>query len=317
VYDLDCANVSAQSYRNTMTKEHKSTWICVECKSRQPKGGNNTNTPVRPMAECVSVSVDSDNVTIRKSHHTRTITTSPELSESPVAVTAAPDRCEELAEFVAEMREFRREMAALRDSLTVRLDDFERRLGTLERRRDNSATERTAELERTVADLRKELDDRDREALLADLEIGQLPEEKGVSVVQSVTVLAARLGVPLEQQDVVFAERVGAPPAEAGGRPRRVVVRLTRRQLRDELLAAARVRRDLVGPGGGRVYLNERLTRTNRQLFGMARDECKRLRWRYVWTKHGCVYVHQAEGSPVYRLRSRNDVESVLGPLIK
>jgi hypothetical protein len=53
------------------------------------------------------------------------------------------------------------------------------------------------------------LADRDREALLADLEVGMLPEEKGVSVVQSVTVLAARLGVPLERQDVVFAERVG------------------------------------------------------------------------------------------------------------
>ncbi|KAL0860142.1 hypothetical protein ABMA27_010449 [Loxostege sticticalis] len=132
-----------------------------------------------------------------------------------------------------------------------------------------------AGLERTVTELRLELNGWDQDALLADLEIGQLPEAKGENVMHSVIVLAGRLGVTLDERDVVFAERVGAPPAEAGGaHARRVVLRLARRQLRDDLLQAARVRRGLTGEGGARVFVNERLTHANRQLFRHVREEC-------------------------------------------
>ncbi|CAK1588908.1 unnamed protein product [Parnassius mnemosyne] len=104
------------------------------------------------------------------------------------------------------------------------------------------------ELEKTVNLLKQELNDRDQEALLSDLEIGHLPEEKGENITHTISVLAVRLGVPLEERDVVFAERVGAAPlslsvSTEGGiaiRARRVVVRLARRSLRDELLRAAR-----------------------------------------------------------------------------
>jgi hypothetical protein len=213
-----------------MTKEIKSHWCCVECKSKQPKLGN-INTPVRAPAECMSDFdvTDTDNVTIRRSHRKSTPASSPKSDESPapfirvggpmVTGSVPVDRSDGgLAEFMAEMREFRREMAALRDSLTIRLDDFERRLGALEQDRRECGPECAADLERTVADLKQELNDRDQEALLVDLEIGELPEEKGVGVIQSVTVLAARLGVTLDQRDVVFAERVG-PPAPRGGAP--------------------------------------------------------------------------------------------------
>ncbi|KAL4719918.1 hypothetical protein ACJJTC_017320 [Scirpophaga incertulas] len=56
------------------------------------------------------------------------------------------------------------------------------------------------------------------------------------------TEMPSRLGVVLEDRDVVFAERVGPRPMKVGGRPSRVAVRFAPRQLRDELLRAARVR---------------------------------------------------------------------------
>jgi hypothetical protein len=134
-----------------------------------------------------------------------------------------------------------------------------------------------------------------------------------VSVVQSVTVLAARLGVPLEARDVVFAERVGAPPAE-GGRARRVVVRLARRQVRDDLLRAARVRRTgAAADKGPRVFLNERLTRPNRQLFHRVREECRELKWRYSWTRRGRICARQGDGTPVFQFRSEEDISRVFG----
>ncbi|RVE51438.1 hypothetical protein evm_003839 [Chilo suppressalis] len=246
-------------------------WVCPNCKKNVRKG-DNSQTSVKGMCDALPTSAVS----------------TPEGS-SGINNTEADSGHGELAIFMSEMREFRKEMNILRESLSVRLDNFEQRLCLVEQRQAEISTSNTSELERTIADLKQELNERDQEALLTDLEIGELPEERGVSV-QTVTDLAARLGVALEPRDVVFAERVGAPPAEAGGRPRRVVVRLARRHLRDDLLKAARVRRKVVAPapapvdGGGaptlhRVYINERLTRHNRQIFHLVRGQCKKLQW--------------------------------------
>lgn len=202
-----------------------------------------------------------------------------------------------------------------RESVVKRVDEIEQKLQTVGIQPEASLGNRpsaVAELERTVSQLRIELNDRDQDALLADLEVGHLPEVKGESALQSVTVLARRLGVALDERDVVFAERVGAPTES--GRPRRLVVRLARRPLRDELLQAARVRRDtVVTEGGGRVFINERLTRPNRQLFQLVRERCRRLQWRYAWTKRGRVYARKSDGTQVYQLRCPDDVVSLLG----
>lgn len=199
---------------------------------------------------------------------------------------------------------------------TARLDGVEQKLEAVGRRQEEAGpgagTEVVAELERTVSALKQELNDRDQEALLADLEIGLLPEVTGETVLHSVTVLASRLGVTLEERDVVFAERVGAPPSE-GGRPRRVVVRLARRHLRDELLRAARIRRSISAESGQRVFVNERLTRPNRQLFQHVREECRRLQWRYCWTRRGRIFVRRSDGAQAFQLRSHDDLDRVFG----
>ncbi|KAL4712916.1 hypothetical protein ACJJTC_011986 [Scirpophaga incertulas] len=222
-------------------------------------------------------------------------------------------RHRELVDFMTEMRQFRVEMNELRVSLSARMDSIEKRLDVLEQRTPDSGVVETAALENTIRELKMELNERDQEVLLSDLEIGELGEEKGVGVVHTVMVLAGRLGVPLEERDVVFAERVGPPPAEAGGRPRRIVVRLARRHLRDELLRAARVRRTLTSASGGRVFVNERLTRLNRQIFRRVREECRRLQWRFSWTRRGRVCARKAEGGPVFQFRSVDDIDRIFG----
>ncbi|KAL4704056.1 hypothetical protein ACJJTC_001978 [Scirpophaga incertulas] len=59
------------------------------------------------------------------------------------------------------------------------------------------------------------------------------------------------------------------------------------------------------------LYLNERLTRSN-----LARVECKKLRWRYVWIKRGRIYIRKEDRSAVHQLRSHTDLERVLGSVV-
>ncbi|KOB74039.1 Zinc finger DNA binding protein [Operophtera brumata] len=211
------------------------------------------------------------------------------------------------------MADFRSVVAAINE----KLDGLDRHLETIEQRKPLSATIEVVELEKTVPQLKNE----DQEALSSDLDIGHLPEMKGENILHTVIQVAAKLGVTLEERDIVFVERVGS--ADRVGkekRARRVVVRLARRQLRYDLLSAARVRRtlsstqlDIVAPTQ-RIYLNERLTRANRQLFHQVREECRRLQWRFSWTKRVRIYARQGDGKQVYPIRSEADVKRVFGP---
>ncbi|XP_045455601.1 uncharacterized protein LOC123665333 [Melitaea cinxia] len=276
-------------------------WSCPACK-RNFRKGDNSQTSVKGIEEAGGSPSSSPGAT----------------SEDVVVETAAVvvDLRREVAESIAAMREFREELVQLRMSLSnlnERMSSVEERLDALEKRQDAGSAEEVVALERKVEELKLELNERDQEALLSDLDIGHLPEDKGVSATHEVTVLAARLGVALEARDVVFAERVGAAPApgRAPGRPRRLVVRLARRGLRDELLRAARVRRGLAADGGARVFVNERLTRRNRVLFHRVREECGRLKWRYCWTKRGRIFARRMDGGPVYQFRSEDDLSRV------
>ncbi|XP_061718249.1 uncharacterized protein LOC133525859 [Cydia pomonella] len=294
-----------------------STWACPACKATTPRRDNSDNTPVKPGGAV----------------------------EDDAPLDQQLDIAEQLRLLRADFGSVHDEVVGLRQEvqrfhdllsgLTGRLVVLEEKVRRLEERpvvpidggpEDSSPSGATVELQQTVARLQLELNDRDQDALLSDLDIGHVPETKGENVVHTITVLAAKLGVTLEQRDVVFAERVGAVDrgeeganTEAGGRPRRVVVRLARRQLRDELLQAARVRRNFTfsdenQPGPPRrVFVNERLTRTNRQLFHKVRELCRQQQWRFSWTRRGRIYARQGEGKSAFPIRSEADLVRVFG----
>lgn len=106
---------------------------------------------------------------------------------------------------------------------------------------------------------------------------------------------------------------------ELPSRPRLIVVKLARRAVRNELIQAARVRREVSTDGTNlptpsrRFYINERLTKTNRLLFHQAREIAGGLKWRYVWTRDGKVFARQRHGTRCYRLRTESDLARVFG----
>ncbi|VVD03272.1 unnamed protein product [Leptidea sinapis] len=158
---------------------------------------------------------------------------------------------------------------------------------------------------------------------------GRLQENNGEKLLHVVITLAQKIGFSLEERDIVNAYRLGArinavESRRAGSEGtqllRAVVVRLTRRYLRDEFLHAARVRRgvDTMGMGLGgeprRFYVNEHLTRVNRKLFYLAREELARQRnWRFVGTRGGIICARRDQKSSVHVIRSEQDISKVFG----
>ncbi|KAM3957831.1 LOW QUALITY PROTEIN: uncharacterized protein ACR2FA_008176 [Aphomia sociella] len=273
-YDLVCANVSEQRFFNTLTPEHKESWRCVLCKSKQPKG-DNSNTPIR---------VAFDGVTMQRGAAARNLV---ELDMSlgdqqPTGMDSLNDTAHDatmeisdLQSLILEMRMFRsdmkEELRANRAQLQLmnqtlsglagrvilcenRVDQLEDRVAALERIDSTctAAEDNSQSVAATIRDLRLELRERDQEMLMNDVEISCIPEQYRESLPRIVKTIARKLGIELAEQDVVSVVRVGPPPsgipdpstkAPSLSRPRKIVLRLARRAVRDELLAAARVRR--------------------------------------------------------------------------
>ncbi|CAH2041111.1 unnamed protein product, partial [Iphiclides podalirius] len=228
----------------------------------------------------------------------------------------------EIADCRREILDFKAEL----HSCSARLTALEEKVSTLETSCEVKSPGNVEKLENTITDLKRQLNEREQESLHNDLEISGLPEEKNENILHVAGLIAVKLGIKLEDRDVVFAERVGfsrsarnraAEDAAASPRPLTIVVRLARRALRDDMLRAARVRRGLTSadismPGEPRrFFVNERLTRLNRQLFGMAREAASQTQWKYVWTRYGNIFARKDDGKVVERIKNENDIKKI------
>ncbi|XP_046976633.1 uncharacterized protein LOC124542787 [Vanessa cardui] len=174
-----------------------------------------------------------------------------------------------------------------------------------------------------IAHLKSELNDRDQSCLTNDVEITGITERAGENLPHILGLVACKIGVQIDEKDVVYVERSGPRPAHVENserlRPRPIVVRLARRALREQLLRAARVRRGAdsssfeIDKEPKRFYINERLTRANRFLFFKAREEGHKNGWRYVWTRGGRIYARRSKETAAHRIRSEDDLMTVFG----
>lgn len=200
-----------------------------------------------------------------------------------------------------------------------RIEQLELRVEELEKQ--TSSQPDFSSLRNTISDLQAEIYERDQALLLNDIEIAGCPEEASENNTHIVIALAKKIGVDLDERDVVSAERAG-PPRTTGRdgaptRPRPIAVRFTRRATRDALLRAARVRRNVTTEGlpvsrpAQPLYVNERLTKHYRVLFQKARELSRSYKYKYIWTRDGKIFVRQEDGKARHRIRSDVDLERV------
>ncbi|XP_026332000.1 uncharacterized protein LOC113239295 [Hyposmocoma kahamanoa] len=323
-----------------MREEHKSNWKCEKCVDSSPtldSGAGDTSL---------------SNITTRKRLGTDSVSTCHTPSSALLSTAAAEEGSSvivaemrllrddiisavrvEIQGFQksmrAEMQEFRKSIASLTSAVGAcnnRIDELTKRVEYLEKCSSNPEPTDVCEFKKTIAALKLELNDRDQGLLSNDLEIAGIPEDKNENPIHLVLAVAMKMGVTLEERDIVSAERVGgvlrrrpeSDPKESL-RPGPIVVRLARRTQREELLSAARVRRNATTAGLGlasperRLYVNERLTRLNRHIFYKARSESLRANYKYVWTRDGKIFTRKEHGAERHRLRSEDDIAITFG----
>ncbi|XP_030039725.1 uncharacterized protein LOC115455187 [Manduca sexta] len=309
------------------------SWRCPEC-TKNDRRDNKAETPVRGRADMGHSSDDLMSPgTVGHAENDMVASLSPAVATE--LRRFKEELCAEFRLMRHEVLQLRTEMAELKDSLkgcAEHMNSLEARVDALEHKLSEKASDKSP-LEGVVAELKSQLNERDQELLLNDVEVTGIPESQEESTLHLVKVLSNKLGVAIDEKDIVHVERIGSTrrnreePSEgtfnpAAQRPRSLVVRFARRATRDALLREARVRRGFntseLGFGGPsrpahRVYINERLTRTNRHIFYKARQAGSTHNWRYVWTKGGRVFARKEDGRKVERITCEDDISRIFG----
>lgn len=170
------------------------------------------------------------------------------------------------------------------------------------------------DLKTQVTTLVNKIETMEQQARMCNLEISNLPEEKSENLIGVVKQLGAFIKIQIAATDIVSVHRVPHPQSEYS-RPKNIVVRLTSRTLRDNIVSACRMAKglksDLLSVAGPPVpvYVNEHLTLFNKKLFRLCRDAAKQHNYKYVWIKHGKVLVRESDASPAIVIRTPDDVQ--------
>ncbi|KAJ8712815.1 hypothetical protein PYW08_008119 [Mythimna loreyi] len=167
-----------------------------------------------------------------------------------------------------------------------------------------------------VGNLEAKIDALEQQARQCNVEICNLPERRSENLITIMENISAKIKFSLNQRDIISIHRV--PHARKdNNKPKNIVVKLSSRILRDNLLSAFRlakgIKSDQIGISGAvqSIYINEHLTLKNKQLFRAVKEIANKNKYKFVWVKHATILVRETDASPAIAIRSTHDISKI------
>ncbi|XP_028173322.1 uncharacterized protein LOC114362227 [Ostrinia furnacalis] len=228
----------------------------------------------------------------------------------------------ELSEVKQQNLDIKKEMSSISDTLHQTLKEHSKQM--------ERAKLEIADLKTTVVILQQQIASQEQESMKNHLEIVGLAERDNENLYHIVMTASHKIGVDLTESDIDEVVRVGARSRQTTKRssqnnslrPRPIVVKLTRKKKRDDVMNAAKTRRNVTSEGlvdgePTRIFFNERLSKENRNLFREARTRASEHGFRYCWTRNGYIFVRKADNKPAIRISTHKDLEEHVGPAVQ
>ena len=121
------------------------------------------------------------------------------------------------------------------------------------------------------------------------------------------------IGVPLQDNDISIAHPI---PTYKAGAPPKLIVKFTRHSVRDKFYLnrqklARKKAKDLPNlnlSSEAEVFVSESLTSFKKKLFGDVNKVKKHLKWKYIWTYNGRIFIREDENKPSFSFDNAEDL---------
>lgn len=170
-------------------------------------------------------------------------------------------------------------------------------------------------LKKIINELEIRVDEMEQYSRSNTLEINGIVEQEHENVLEVVKAVGNGLGCLITDEMVDACHRVGQRGRE---KPRGIVVKFTRRSVKEDLLHKRRVKRNFNTKDIGItdrlaevIYIGESLTQQRRRIFNAARALKKDKGFQFLWIRNGRILLRTEEGAKVTVLSSLEQVEAL------
>ncbi|XP_077486835.1 uncharacterized protein LOC144098211 [Amblyomma americanum] len=155
------------------------------------------------------------------------------------------------------------------------------------------------------AQLRREVNELEFRNRQLNLEIHGVPLVQGENLHNVLNGVADQLETPhLVEHDIASVHRLPAQKDKIPG----IIVRFTRQSTRESWLS----KKSKLNDSHPRIFIQENLTRHNRDLLQATKNWAKEAGFKYVWHTHGKVLLRMSDGANAIHIRSRDDLDRLL-----
>lgn len=142
-----------------------------------------------------------------------------------------------------------------------------------------------------------------------NIEIVGVPESKNENLFKIVQNIGCFIGYKIEDKTIDYIHRV--PTKNSDDQPKNIVMRLTSKIFRDDILAAAKAKvrdnpnkRLILDGTSTPIYMNEHLTQENKIIYKEARVIAKEKHFKFVWVKNGKVFLRKDDRSKIILVKN-------------
>lgn len=223
----------------------------------------------------------------------------------------------------SSMRAVYSELKLLRESVTFcsdKISDFEAALSRINeyaKITDRLQVEND-KLKNDIAKLTTRVNDLEQYSRSNNVEIVGVPEKKNENLLDILSNIGAFIGYPIDESKVDVVHRV--PTRVTTGKPKNIILRCISRKMRDDILAAARVKRLAIGasnPGlaidgvSAALFLNEHLTVENKSFYREVRALAREKNYKFCWIRNGNIYVRKEERAKALCIAGRDGLRQM------
>ncbi|CAG5054824.1 unnamed protein product [Parnassius apollo] len=215
-----------------------------------------------------------------------------------------------LQEVINDIRIIKNDISDLRKSnnnMLEKLDSFEKRLQVVE-----NAEQKISSLKEQINKMEAEINEKDQWLRSNNVEIKGVPFKPGENLFDIITKLGSIITYPVLKSNINYVTRVQTRDA-GSNKTKPITLSFINKYMKEDFIAASRLSKhisteDIGLKGNTRIYINDHLSYSKKMLLNKTKTAAKEKNYKYVWVKHGKIFVRKIDTSQVYNIKSESDL---------